>query len=211
MYISLIAFILLLFSSFIQLPIEKGNFKKSDLVELSKVDTTFRFDIRYATTNNFAGQPVYKEARAFLQQPAAECLKEAHEELKSMGYGLLIFDAYRPWSVTKLFWDITPAKNKMYVAKPSKGSRHNRGCAIDLSLYDLKTGKEIEMTGAYDEMSARSHRSYTGGTLEQRKNRDLLIKVMRSYGFSVHRYEWWHFDYMDWRNYAIQDILFTDL
>jgi len=204
---------LLLFvcTSFIQMPKENGNFKKSDLVELIKLDTTLKLDIRYATTDNFAGQPVYEEARAFLQQPAAECLIEANEKLQAMGYGLLIFDGYRPWSVTKLFWDITPAHNKMYVAKPSRGSRHNRGCAVDLSLYDLETGIEIEMTGAYDEMSVRSHKNYSGGTLEQRQQRDLLIQVMRSHGFNVHRNEWWHFDYMDWRSYAIQDIPFSEL
>ena len=129
-----------------------------------KLDPTIKLDIRYATNNNLAGRPVYKEARAFLQRPAAEALVRVNHELKSYGYGLLVFDGYRPWSVTKIFWDITSKENRKFVADPKKGSRHNRGCAVDLSLYDLSTGKEIEMTGAYDEMSERSYPNYAGGT-----------------------------------------------
>ena len=128
-------------------PHETGNFKQSDLVELIKLDSTLRLDIRYATSNNLVGTPVYKEARAFLQRPAAEALVQVNKEFKQMGYRLLIFDGYRPWSVTKLFWDITPKESKKFVADPRKGSRHNRGCAIDLSLYDVTTGKEVQMPG----------------------------------------------------------------
>ena len=128
-------------------PQETGNFRPTDLVELIKLDSTIHLDIRYATSNNFAGQPVYKEARAFLQRPAAEALVKVNASLKPLGYGLVVFDGYRPWSVTKLFWEVTPADKKQFVADPAKGSKHNRGCAVDLSLYDLKTGKEIEMTG----------------------------------------------------------------
>lgn len=192
-------------------PYEKGNFKTSDLVELTKLDPSIHLDIRYATNNNFVGRPVYKEARAFLQRPAAEALVRVNEELKPLGYGLLIFDGYRPWSVTKLFWDITPEEDKKFVANPKEGSIHNRGCAVDLSLYDIKTGKEIQMPGEYDEMSERSYINYSGGTDEQRKLRDLLISKMEHNGFEVYEYEWWHFDYKGWETYRIQNIQFSEI
>ena len=192
-------------------PQENGNFKNSDLVELIKLDSTFKLDIRYASNNNLVGRPVYTEARAFLQLPAALALIEVNKELKPLGYGLMIFDGYRPWSVTKLFWDITPDEDKKFVADPKVGSRHNRGCAIDLSLYELSTGKEVDMTGEYDEMSERSYPNYKGGTEEQRKMRDLLRSKMEAHGFSVYEYEWWHFDYKNWKTYRIQNIQFSEI
>ena len=192
-------------------PQETGNFRPADLVELVKLDSTIHLDIRYATSNNLAGRPVYKEARAFLQRPAAEALVKVNASLKPLGYGLLVFDGYRPWSVTKLFWDVTPADKKQFVADPAKGSKHNRGCAVDLSLYDLKTGKEIEMTGVYDEMTERSYPNYTGGTEQQRKMRDLLRSNMEAQGFTVYEYEWWHFDYKDWKEYGITNIPFSKI
>jgi len=192
-------------------PRESGDFKQTDLVELIKLDSGIKLDIRYATSNNLVGRPVYTEARAFLQRPAAMALIKVNEELKPLGYGLLIFDGYRPWSVTKLFWDITSKENKKFVADPQKGSKHNRGCAVDLSLYDLATGKEIEMPGIYDEMSERSYPGYSGGTVEQRKMRDLLRARMEANGFTVYDYEWWHFDYRDWPSYRITNIPFADI
>ncbi|HEY6950772.1 MAG TPA: M15 family metallopeptidase, partial [Bacteroidota bacterium] len=149
-------------------PTEDGDFLKPDLVDLSTLDSTIKFDIRYATTNNFIGEKFYSQAKAFLQRPAAEGLLRAHLWLKKLGFGLLIHDAYRPWYVTKMFWDATPDDKKIFVANPSQGSRHNRGCAVDLTLYDLKTGKQVEMTGGYDEMSERSYPSYPGGTSLER-------------------------------------------
>lgn len=192
-------------------PREEGQFLEPDLVELISLDSSIRLDIRYATNNNFIGRPVYQEARAFLQRPAAMALLRAHQSLKKQGYGLLIFDGYRPWAVTKLFWDSTPADKKVFVADPAKGSRHNRGCAVDLSLYDLKTGKEVEMPGAYDEMTERSYSTYTGGTEEQRRKRDLLRKAMEAEGYAVYPEEWWHFDYKDWQKYPILNVKFADL
>ncbi len=147
-------------------PKEAGTFRKPDLVELVNLDRTIKLDIRYATANNFLGRPVYTEARAFLQRPAAEALVRANKVLRKNGYGLIIHDGYRPWSVTKIFWDATPADKKEFVADPAQGSRHNRGCAVDLSLYDLKTGKEVEMPSGYDEMTERSHINFAGGTPE---------------------------------------------
>ncbi len=134
-------------------PVESGSFRKPELVEPSALDASIHLDIRYATANDFLGTPVYSQARAFLQRPAAEALLRVQQKLKPLGYGLLIHDAYRPWYVTKIFWDATPPEGKIFVADPAQGSRHNRGCAVDLTLYDLATGKLIEMPGTYDEMS----------------------------------------------------------
>ncbi len=192
-------------------PHEKGNFKQPDLVELKKLDTTIHLDIRYATNNNFVGRPVYKQARAFLQKTAAEALVRVNASLKPLGYGVVVFDGYRLWNVTKLFWKVTPADKHNFVANPAKGSKHNRGCAVDLSLYDLRTGKEIEMTGNYDEMTERSYPAYTGGTDEQRKMRDLLRTNMEAEGFTVYEYEWWHFDYKDWKDYRITNVPFSKI
>ncbi len=192
-------------------PKEAGTFRKPDLVELATLDPTIHLDIRYATPNDFLGTPVYSQARAFLQRPAAEALLRIHQKLRSLGYGLLIHDAYRPWYVTKIFWDATPPEGKIFVADPAQGSRHNRGCAVDLTLYVLTTGKPIEMTGTYDEMSPRSFPNYPGGTSLQRWRRDLLRRAMESEGFTVYGSEWWHFDYKDWREYPILNVPFEKL
>src|SRR5438270_4702877 len=189
-------------------PKEEGAFRAPDLVELVKLDQTIKLDIRYATPNNFTGRPVYTEARAFLQRPAAEALLRAVGHLRKQGYGVAVFDGYRPWFVTKLFWDLTPADKKQFVADPSKGSRHNRGCAVDLTLYDLKTGREVSMPGEYDEMTERSHISYAGGTSEQRRLRDLLRASMEAEGFAVYEPEWWHYDYKHCRQYPILNLSF---
>jgi D-alanyl-D-alanine dipeptidase len=192
-------------------PVEHGDFRKADLVELTTLDPTIKLDIRYASMNNFLSTPVYSQARAFLQRPAAEALLRAHQKLKQMGFGLLIHDAYRPWYVTKLFWEATPDDKKIFVADPSQGSRHNRGCAVDLTLYDLATGKPIEMVGVYDEMSERSYPGYPGGTSLQRWHREVLREAMEDEGFDVYDFEWWHFDYQDWRAYPILNITFENL
>lgn len=126
-----------------QPPVETGDFLKSDLVDLHRFDPRLKLDIHYATTNNFAKRQVYPEARAFMQKPAAEALKRVQDRLEKQGIGLIIYDAYRPWSVTKIFWDITPQESKDFAANPARGSRHNRGCAVDLGLCDLKTSEEV--------------------------------------------------------------------
>src|SRR5207248_11717671 len=136
------------------------------------LDPTIKLDVRYASTNNFLGTPLYKSARAYLQRPAAEALVRAHRKLKERGYGLLIHDGYRPWYVTKMFWEATPERFHNFVADPEQGSRHNRGCAVDLTLYHLKSGKPVRMTGGYDEFSDRSYAAYPGRTSRQRWHRD---------------------------------------
>ncbi|MEO7366955.1 MAG: serine hydrolase [Gemmatimonadaceae bacterium] len=183
-------------------PVESGK-KAPDLVELVKLDSTIHLEIRYATTNNFLGNQFYPEARAFLQRPAAEALVRAHRKLMALGYGVLVHDSYRPWYVTKTFWDAVPEKDKIFVADPKDGSRHNRGAAADISLYDLATGKPVDMVGTYDETSDRSWANYPGGTALQRWYRDLLRHTMESEGFTVYHAEWWHFDYAGWSDYPI--------
>ena len=131
-------------------PVEQGTLRPSDLVELIKLDPTIRLDIRYATANNFLGTPLYEEARAFLQRPAAEAVVRVHRALAAKGYGLLIHDAYRPWYITKIFWDATPPDKHQYVADPAHGSRHSRGCAVDLTLFDRSTGRAVDMPSGYD-------------------------------------------------------------
>ena len=159
------------------------------------------------------GRPMYHQARAFLQRPAADALVRAHQSLKSQGYGIIVFDGYRPWSVTKAFWDAaTDEQRKIeFVANPQKGSKHNRGCAADLTLYDLKTGREVEMPSAYDEFTERAYPNYSGGSTEARARRDLLRRAMEAQGFSVYPAEWWHFDYKDWRQYGILNTPFEKI
>jgi D-alanyl-D-alanine dipeptidase len=194
-----------------QPPNETGEFRETDLVELTKLDPTIRLEVRYATTNNFLGTKFYSQARAFMQRPAAEAVVRANQKLKAYGYGLLVHDAYRPWYVTKVFWDATPEDKHIFVADPAKGSRHNRGCAVDLTLYDLKTKKPIEMVSTYDETTARAYPDYPGGTSLQRWHRKLLRDVMESEGFTVYEAEWWHFDYKDWQKYRIGNVRFEEI
>jgi len=194
-------------------PKESGSFKAVELVELTKLDTTLHLDIKYATKENFAKKQVYKEARAFLQQPAAEALVRASAKLKALGYGIIVFDGYRPWSVTNTFWKTATREQQKigFVADPKRGSKHNRGCAVDVSLYDLKTGKEVEMPSAYDEFSERAFISYAGGTIEAKQKRDLLAQIMGSEGFKVIDEEWWHFDFKDWKSYPLINVPFEKL
>ena len=176
-------------------PPKEPNKREAHLVELITLDNTIKLDIRYATDNNFVGKTVYPEARAFLQKPAAKALLSVHRKLKKQGLGLVIFDGYRPWTITKLFWEVTDEDKRKIVADPAKGSKHNRGAAVDLSIYDLKTGQLLEMPSGYDEFTERASPNYTGGTEQQRKNRDLLRKLMEDEGFTVNPNEWWHFEY----------------
>jgi CubicO group peptidase (beta-lactamase class C family)/D-alanyl-D-alanine dipeptidase len=194
-----------------QPPAETGEFRPPELVELTGLDPTIRLDVRYATRRNFLGTPVYTQARAFLQRPAAEALVRAHRALAALGFGLLVHDAYRPWSVTKVFWEATPPDKRLFVADPARGSRHNRGCAVDLTLYERATGRPVEMPGVYDEMTERSFPDYPGGSERQRWHRERLRDAMEEQGFTVFESEWWHFDCRDWRLYPILNLPFERL
>jgi CubicO group peptidase (beta-lactamase class C family)/D-alanyl-D-alanine dipeptidase len=192
-------------------PIESGLFREPDLTELVGLDSTFQLDVRYASTNNFMSAVFYDEPRAFLQRPAAEALVRAHRQLEYFGFRLLIHDAYRPWYVTKMFWDATPEEHKLFVANPASGSRHNRGSAVDMTLFDLQTGRPVEMVGGYDEFSERSYARYPGGTSSQRWLRDLLRRVVEAEDFTVYEFEWWHFDHEDWAEYPILNQTFAEI
>lgn len=192
-------------------PDESGTFRDSELVEVASLAPGIFLDMRYATTNNFMSSVFYDIPRLFLQRPAAEGVVRAHQALAEHGYGLLLHDGYRPWYVTKMFWDATPESEKIFVANPANGSRHNRGAAIDLNLYDLATGEPVDMTGTYDEFSPRSFPYYPGGSARQRALRDLLRHTMDAEGFTVYEAEWWHFDHDDWRQYGIQNATFDQL
>ncbi len=192
-------------------PREGRNLRKPELVEVNIFDPAIRLDIRYATKNNFMGIVLYDEARAFLQKPAAEALTKADAALREKGYGLIIFDAYRPWYVTRMFWDATPDTQKIYVADPVKGSRHNRGTAVDITLYDISTGKEVDMGGFFDEFGVRAWPTYRGGTSLQRWHRALLQDEMKKQGFTVYPNEWWHFDHETSTEYPIMNVKFQDI
>ena len=192
-------------------PVETQAHLPADLVDLTTVDPRIKLDIRYAGSNNFMGIPLYERAGAYMQRPAAEALGRAQKALAEKGYGLLIHDAYRPWFVTWMFWEATSPADHAFVADPGKGSRHNRGCAVDLTLYELKTGKAVEMPSRYDEFSPRAYADFIGGTTRQRALRDLLRETMIARGFEVYPEEWWHFDYKDWRRYGIGTRTFTQL
>ena len=165
------------------------------LIDLKKLDDEFQLDIRYASTNNFMRSKFYKNERAFFNMSAADRLIEAKNDLKELGYGIIIYDAYRPWFVTKMFWEGTPENLKHFVANPENGSSHNKGCAIDIGLYDIETGESIVMISGYDEFTERAYPNYMGGSKKQRDIRDMLIQVMERNDFTVYEYEWWHFNY----------------
>lgn len=192
-------------------PHESGRFRAADLVELVTVEPSIRLDVRYATARNFVGRPVYRQGRVFLQRPAAQAVARAHRGLAARGYGLLVFDGYRPWSVTRLFWQVTPPHLRGFVADPRQGSRHNRGCAVDLTLFDLATGLEVGMPTPYDDFTEKAAQDYAGATPAQAAHRRILRDAMVKEGFLVFPSEWWHFDYADWREYPILDVPFEQL
>ena len=182
------------------------------LLELIKLDPSITLDLRYATANNFTGHVLYDEARAFMAASAAQSLVRAHKRAQVDGYGLTIFDAYRPWRVTKKLWDATPrGPKKNYVANPKKGSKHNRGCAVDLSLHDLRTGAVIEMPSGFDDFSEKAHRDYMGAGPIANANRARLQGYMEAEGFIALSNEWWHFDFTGWQNYPVLDIPFSQI
>ncbi len=192
-------------------PLEDSLEDKSDeLVDIYNLDSSIKLDIRYASKNNFMQTEFYTEPRAFLINDAAKMLIKAHQELGNYGYGIVIYDAYRPWFVTKMFWEATPDSLKNFVADPSSGSVHNRGCAVDIGLYNIKNGKIIQMISGYDEFTERAYPSYLGGTKKERENRNLLITIMKKYGFQVYKYEWWHFDFKLCKN-KIMNLNFNEI
>jgi|WetSurMetagenome_2_1015567.scaffolds.fasta_scaffold26109_3 zinc D-Ala-D-Ala dipeptidase len=183
-------------------------FAQNDLVNVWKLDTTIILDIRYATTNNFTGKQVYDEAKFFLRTEPAKKILEVQKELKSLGLNIKIFDGYRPLSVQKKFWEIMP--DERYVADPKKGSRHNRGAAVDLTLID-KNGNEIPMPTSYDDFTEKASRNYMNLSSQIIINRKFLEDLMAKYGFIGLPTEWWHFDYEGWEKFDVLDVDFKEL
>lgn len=175
------------------------------LIDIRSVNPNIVLDIRYATENNFLKRKVYPVARCVLRGAAARRLVQVQQDLEKKGLGLKVYDCYRPLSVQKLMWQIKPDPN--YVANPAKGSRHNRGAAVDLTLVD-RNGKELEMPSGFDDFTERAHRDYTGGNPQALKNRQLLEDAMKKYGFIPLATEWWHFDAPGWDKFTILDVPF---
>ncbi|MEE1946471.1 M15 family metallopeptidase [Pedobacter sp. KR3-3] len=181
----------------------------NELVEIKKAIPSVVLDIRYATTNNFMQQVMYKQARAFARKPVVEQLKKIQAVLNQKGYGLKIFDGYRPYAITVAFYQ--KASDKNFVANPNKGSKHNRGCAVDLTIIDLKTGKDVPMPTPYDSFAPEAAPHYQKLPANVIKNRDFLIATMQANGFKVIYNEWWHFDFNGWQEYDLMDIPFEKL
>lgn len=182
---------------------------EKELVDLGKFVPGLILDIRYATTNNFTGEKIYKLARAYARKPVAIALKEAQDEFNKAGVGIKIFDAYRPYKATVKFYEVY--RDTTYVASPYRGSRHNRGCAIDMTIVDLKTGRELQMPTEFDSFKKEAWPTTPVKDPVIRKNRDLLISVMERHGFKVNASEWWHFDFIGWKKYEVMDIDYEEL
>jgi D-alanyl-D-alanine dipeptidase len=179
------------------------------LVEIKKYIPGIVLDIRYATTNNFMHRQMYKEAKAFARLPVVLALKDVEADLKTRGLGIKIYDAYRPYTITVKFYE--EAKDTNFVADPRKGSKHNRGCAIDMGLVDLKTGKDLDMPTGFDSFSKKASANYPNLPKQEIDNRELLKSVMQAHGFNVIATEWWHYDFNGWARYPLLDIPFSKI
>jgi len=180
-----------------------------ELVNVIDYINGVKLDIRYATTNNFTNQQIYTSPDAYLRKPVALALAQVQDSLRKLNLGLIIFDAYRPYSATVKFYEII--KDTRYVADPKVGSKHNRGCAVDVSLFDLKTGKPLPMPTEFDDFSEKAAANYKKIPKEISFNRELLANVMKAYGFSIYPDEWWHFDFIGWEKYPLMNIPFGEL
>lgn len=174
------------------------------MVDIKTINPNIVLDIRYATTNNFLGKKLYQVPKCALRKEVAIKLSKVQKDLEEMGLGLKVFDCYRPLSVTKQMWAILP--DTRYVANPANGSRHNRGAAVDVTLIDFNTKKELEMPTAFDDFSEKAARDYFGNSPQVKRNSDLLALKMQKYGFIPLITEWWHFDSVGWERFSILDI-----
>jgi D-alanyl-D-alanine dipeptidase len=182
---------------------------QKQLVDLEKYVPGLVLDIRYATANNFTHEKIYNLAKAYARKPVADALLKIQSELKQQGLGIKIFDAYRPYKATVKFYEVY--HDTTYVASPYRGSRHNRGCALDLTVIDLKTGGELKMPTEYDSFRKEAWPTTPVADPEIKKNRAMLIAVMEKYGFKVNSSEWWHYDFKGWKNFEVLDIDFETL
>lgn len=182
---------------------------RKELIDLEKFIPGIVLDIRYATKNNFTGEQIYNLPKAYARKPVAEALKKVQADLKVQGLGIKIFDAYRPYKATVKFYEVY--KDTTYVASPYRGSRHNRGCAIDMTLIVLKTGEALKMPTPYDSFQKEAWPTTPISDPEARKNRKLIIDAMQKHGFKVNSSEWWHFDFIGYKQYEVLDIDFEEL
>ena len=191
----------------------KDSYKRSisqdsskKMVELRSLIPDIVYDLRYATTNNFMHRRMYSGniRHTFLRKPAAEALAKVEQDLKSKGFGIKIFDGYRPYSVTVKFWELV--KDEKYVANPSKGSAHNRGLAVDLTLIDIKTRKEVDMGTEFDNFTDSAHHSFNNLDTEVKQNRKLLKETMRKHGFEIFDMEWWHYSWPNSNDFELLDL-----
>jgi D-alanyl-D-alanine dipeptidase len=166
-------------------------------------------DIRYATADNFMKKPLYPVAKAYLRAPAARALNDVRQELARRGLGIKVFDGYRPYRVTVAMWE--PIKNPDFVADPAKGSRHNRGAAVDLTLIDLRTSEEVPMPTGYDDFTTRAAHAFTDLPADAIANRTLLREVMTKHGFDALPSEWWHYDFRGWERFELMDVGLDEL
>ena len=180
----------------------------TSFVEIVKMNPHIRLDMRYATPHNFLHRVVYPEARCFLRHDAALAIDAVQKELERIGLGLKIFDGYRPLRVQKKMWQIMP--DARYVANPAKGSRHNRGMAVDLTLVDAE-GNALPMPTEFDSFSKKAHQDFLNLPVEVLRNRWILRTVMEKHGFSPIRTEWWHYDFKGWKKYKVLDKSFEEL
>ena len=181
------------------------------MIDLQTMIPALAMDVKYATTNNFSHRKLYPYAKCFFRSDAAKALKAVEDDLNKMNLGLKVFDSYRPYSVTVQMWDVLP--DSTYLATPWNGSGHNCGAAIDLTLINLKTGKELPMPSAYDEPTERAWHSYSCSDSARTANRTTLRSVMEQHGFVIYPYEWWHYFFgADWKQrYEMLDLSFDEL
>jgi D-alanyl-D-alanine dipeptidase len=172
------------------------------LVDLASIGIPL--DVRYATANNFMKKPLYPSAKAYLRAPAADALLAVQRDLAPRGLGIKVFDGYRPYRVTEAMWE--PIQNPDYVADPAKGSRHNRGAAVDLTLIELRTGAELPMPTVYDDFTERAAHAFTDLPPDALANRALLRDVMTRHGFDPLPSEWWHYDFRGWEEFELMDV-----
>ncbi len=175
----------------------------ADLVDLRALDSTIVVELKYATPENFVGQTLYGANACYLRRSTAERLVRVQRRLRAQGMGLKVYDCYRPLSVQWRMWELVP--DTRYVADPRKGSRHNRGAAVDVTLVDAN-GHELLMPSAFDDFSERAHRSATSAPPEALRHRALLEEAMAAEGFIPLPSEWWHFDDPRWQEFPVLDI-----
>jgi zinc D-Ala-D-Ala dipeptidase len=181
------------------------------MVDLKKTIPNIVLDLRYGSTNNFMKRIMYTELPyyTFLRLPAIKALVLVQNELNKMGYGLKIFDAYRPYFVTQKFWELV--HDDRYVANPAKGSGHNRGVAVDLTIIDLKTKQEISMPTGFDNFTDSAHHDFLLLPESVLADRKLLKTTMEKYGFVSFPTEWWHYSLPNPEKFDVLNLSFRDL